>query len=108
MSVRPETVLLVGAAGIGLLALLFPLLLRHNDPPLPLPWTGLAAAFTVLVLLYGLTRLRSYPFSPGGTLGDGLALGGIIAFVTLFLASLWPGTAATAVGAGTGLCWPMT
>ena len=39
MSIRPEEVLLLGAAGIGVLALLFPLLLRHNNPPMPLSST---------------------------------------------------------------------
>jgi hypothetical protein len=102
MSVRPEVVLLLGAGGVGLLALLFPLLLRRNDPPAALPWPRFALAAAVLVLLFGLTRLSAYPFSPGGTLGDGLALGGAMALVTVALASLWPGAAAAAVGASGG------
>src|SRR5947199_2922569 len=102
MSVRPEIVLLVGAGGIGLLALLFPLLLRQNERPVPLPWPRLVTALAVIVLLFGLTRLRNYPFSPGGTLGDGLAIGGITALATCFLAALWPTAAATAVGASGG------
>ena len=71
MTVRPEVVLLMGAAGVGLLALLFPLLLRHNDPPAAIPWPRLALAAGVVVVLFGLTRLREYPFSTGGTLGTG-------------------------------------
>src|SRR5947207_13461855 len=102
MSVRPEIVLLVGAAGIGLLALLFPLLLRQNERALPLEWPRLVMALVVIVLLFGLTRLRNYPFSPGGTLGDGLAIGGVVALITLFLGSLWPGVASTAVGSSGG------
>jgi hypothetical protein len=102
MSVRPEVVLLWGSAGVGLLALLFPLLSRHNDPPGPLSWPRLLVAIGVAALLFGLSRLREYPFSPGGLLGDGLALGSAIAVVTLLLARLWPGTAVATVGAGGG------
>jgi hypothetical protein len=102
MSVRPEVVLLLGAGGVGLLALLFPLLLRQDDPRAPLSWPRLAVAAVVIVLLFGLTRLSAYPFSPGGTLGNGLLLGGTMALVTVMLASLWPGTAVAAVGAGGG------
>src|SRR5436305_15316548 len=102
MSVRPEIVLLVGAAGIGGLALLFPLLLRQNERRLSLPWPRLATALIVILLLFGLTRLRNYPFAPGGTLGDGLAIGGAVALITAFLASLWPGAAAAGVGASGG------
>src|SRR5207245_3500473 len=102
MSVRPEVVLLLGAGGVGVLALLFPLLLRQNEAALPLPRLRLAVAFAAIALLFGLTRLREYPFSPGGTLGDGLAVGGALALVTVALAVFWPGTAATAVGASGG------
>src|SRR6266849_6367954 len=102
MRVRPEVVLLLGAAGVGVLALLFPLLLRQNEPPLPLPRLRLAVALGAIALLFGLTRLREYPFSPGGTLGDGLAVGGAVALVTVALAGLWTQTAATTVGAGGG------
>jgi hypothetical protein len=90
MSVRPEVVLLLGAGGVGLLALLFPLLLRRNDPPAPLLWPRLAVAAAAIVLLFGLTRLSAYPFSPGGTLGNGLVLGGLTALVTAALALLGP------------------
>jgi hypothetical protein len=102
MSVRPEVVLLLGAAGVGVLALLFPLLLRQDEPPLPLPRLRFAVALGAIALLFGLTRLRDYPFSPGGTLGDGLAVGGAIALLTVALAGLWTETAAAAVGAGGG------
>lgn len=102
MSVRPEVVLLVGAAAVGLLALLFPLLLRRNDPIEPVPWSRLAVAAGVIALLFALTRLRVYPFSPGGTLGQGLVLGGAVALLTAAMASSWPGTAATTVGASGG------
>src|ERR671913_135386 len=44
MSVRPEVVLLLGAGGVGLLALLFPLLLRDDDPPAPVVGTRLVLA----------------------------------------------------------------
>jgi hypothetical protein len=102
MSVRPEVVLLLGAAGVGVLALLFPLLLRQDEPPVPLSGPRLAAALGMVALLFGLTRLRGYPFSPGGTLGDGLAVGGAVALVTAALAGLWTGTAASTVGASGG------
>jgi hypothetical protein len=102
MSVRPEVVLLLGAGGVGLLALLFPLLLRQDDPRAPIAWPRLAVAAAVIVLLFGLTRFSAYPFSPGGTLGNGLALGGAIALVTVVLSSLWPGAAASSVGASGG------
>jgi hypothetical protein len=102
MSVRPEIVLLAGAAGIGLLALLFPLLLRQNERRPPLSRPRLVTALGVILLLFGLTRLRNYPFAPGGTLGDGLAIGGAVGLITVFLASLWPGVAAAGVGASGG------
>jgi hypothetical protein len=112
MSVRPETILLLGAAGIGLLGLLFPLLMRPSAAEggdsgapwaaAPVPWARLGIALGVLALLFGLTRLREYPFSPGGTLGNGLAIGGIVALATAALAAFWSGTAAATVGASGG------
>jgi hypothetical protein len=102
MSVRPEVVLLLGAAGVGVLAMLFPLLLRHNDLPAPVSWLRVVVAAGVVAVLFGLTRLRAYPFSPGGTLGDGLALGGLLALISVALSAFWPGAAAASVGASGG------
>src|SRR4051794_30662749 len=105
MSVRPETVLLFGGGAVGLLALLFPLLLPHGDPPVRLSWGRLALAAAAVALLFGLTRLRSYPFAPGETLGAGLALGGAVALVTAALAALWPGRQSARWAPAVGRCW---